>query len=110
DEEAGRRAQALDPLVDRAEIPVELFAAKRLDGHDRAVLDELGCRRGLDLGLQAEGAGELDGALADEGGAGVDRGPWMPLDEERRDSLGSQEQRGREPDEAPSDDDDWDIL
>jgi hypothetical protein len=27
DEEAGRRAQVLDPLVDRAEIPVELLAA-----------------------------------------------------------------------------------
>ena len=110
DEEPRRRAEVLDALVDRAEVPVELLAAERLDRHDRAVLDELGGSGRLDLALQAERAVQLDGPLADERRAGVDRGPGMPLDDERRDALRPQEHRGREADEAPADDHDRDFV
>ena len=110
DEEPRRRAQVLDALVDLAEVPVELLPAERLDRHDRAVLDELGGGGLLDLRLQAEAAVDLDAALAHERRPRMNRGAGMPLDDERRNAAGRQEQRGREPDQAAADDQDRRLV
>ena len=110
DEQPRRRAEVLDALVDRTEVPVELLPAQRFDRHDRAVLDELGGSRLLDLALQAERAVLLDGPLAYERRPGMDRGSGMSLDDERGHSLGPQEHGGREADQAPADDHDRDFV
>ena len=105
---AGLRSST--PSLIDAEVPLDLLAAERLDRHDRAVLDELGRGRGLDLALHAERAEELHGALAHERRARMDRGSRMALDDQGRDALGTQEHRHREADEASSDDHDRDIV
>ena len=108
-EQAWCGAQVLDAFVDRAEVPGELLAAERLDRDDRAVLDELGGGRGLDLRLQAERPEQLDRALADERRTRVDRRSRVTLDDQRRDALRREEHGGREADQTAPDDDDRDV-
>ncbi len=109
-EHARRGADVLDALVDEAEVPVELLPAEAVDGHDRAVLDEL-ARGGLfDRLLQADRAVGLDRALADERGSRVDRRAAVPLEHERRNAVVAQEDRSRQPDEAAADDQDRNVF
>ncbi len=110
DEDPLRGAEVLHAFVDEAEVPVELLPAEAVDGHDRAVLDELPRGRLLDLLLQADGAIRLHRALVDERGPRVDRGAAVALEDERRDAVMSEEHRCRQPDEAAADDQDGNVF
>ena len=98
------------PFVDEAEVPVELLPAEAVDGHDRAVLDELPRRSLLYLFLQADGAICLHGALVDERGARVDRGAAMALEDERGHAVMPEKDRSRQSDEAAADDENGNVF
>ena len=110
DEEARRRAQALDALVDVAEVVLELLAGQRLDRDDCAVLLELERGRLGDRRLEPHPAIDLDAALIDERRARVDGRPGMALDDEAPDPVIGEEQGGREADQATAGDQNGDIV
>ena len=110
DEEPPARADVLDALVDRPEVPVELLAAEALDGDDRSVLDELAAGRVLDLALEPDRAVGLHRALADQRRARMDGGSPMALDDEGRHPARAEEDGRRQPDKAAADDQDGDVV
>ena len=82
DEDACRRAEGLDAVVDVAEVVLELPPAERLDRDDGAVLLELP-RGGVDDRLLQPGAAvELDRPLVEQRGARVNRRARVALDDE----------------------------
>src|SRR5262249_15063355 len=104
DEDALRRADFLDALVDEAEVPLELLAAQGLDRHDRAVLDELRLGYPLDLRFQPDGPVVLHRPLRDGVDPRMDGGTGVALEQERGNAVMPEEDRGREPDQTPADD------
>jgi hypothetical protein len=94
----------LHALVDVAEEPLELAPAQRLHRDDRAVLGELTLGRREHLVLDAGPPVQLHRALHEEGGAGVDGGARVPLDDQVGHPVAGKEQRHRQADEAPADD------
>ena len=84
DEQPVRGTQALHPVVVRPVEIREFLPAQALHGDDGAALAELpGCDL-LHLLLQPDGTEDLHGPLVERGGAGMDRGAGMALDDKMR--------------------------
>ena len=102
--------EPFDPVIVGAIEAGELPAGEAVDGDDGAVLDEFAGRRFLDRLLQADASEDLHRALVEGGGARVDRGPAMPLDQQVRDAMGGEQHRCGQPDKAAADDQDRYFL
>ena len=104
DEQARRRAQVLDTgVVVRLEIR-QFLSGEGLHRHDRALLDELEIRSGLNLLVNPDGTEDLHGALVEGRGARVDGRSGVPLDYETVDAVRAEQSGRGEADQAPAHD------
>ena len=109
-EDARRRAEVLDALVDVAEEPLQLPAAERFDGHDRAVLDELPFGGGEDLILDADHRNSSTVRCIRNAARGWIAVPGWRSTTRCGTPCWAEEQRRRQAHQAAADDQDRDLI
>ena len=85
------------------------LASERFHRYDRAVLNELLFGLLTHNLFNSDGAQNLHGPLAYHCGAGMNRGPAMMFNRQRRYSMMTKEQRGRHANQATANDQNWDF-
>jgi hypothetical protein len=110
DEQPVGRAQAFHPVVVRPVEVRQFLPAQALHGDDGAALPEFPGRGLFHLPLQPNGTEDLHCPLVERGGAGMDRGARVALNDKMRHPIAGQQNGRGQADEAAAHHEDLSVT